>query len=100
MTAGAAAVFVFALAFVLAPGDAVPPGMVVLVCLGCVVAAGIGWSSYASSPIAWACTAQRSIDDRARHHTPEMTGARPHTVSSVTARGRRALRNRMRVLGA
>ncbi|HEX5613827.1 MAG TPA: DUF2975 domain-containing protein [Acidimicrobiia bacterium] len=39
---GAAAVLVFALACVLAPGDAVPPGMVLLVCLGSVVAAGIG----------------------------------------------------------
>jgi DUF2975 family protein len=40
--AAAAAVLTFALAVVLAPGDAVPPGMVLLVCLGAVVAAGIG----------------------------------------------------------
>jgi hypothetical protein len=40
--AGAAALLAFALAVVLAPGDAVPPGMVLLVCGGALVAAGIG----------------------------------------------------------
>lgn len=40
--AAAAALLAFALAVVLAPGDAVPPGMVLLVCGGSVVAAGIG----------------------------------------------------------
>jgi hypothetical protein len=40
--AAAAALLTFALAVVLAPGDAVPPGMVLLVCGGAVVAAGIG----------------------------------------------------------
>jgi hypothetical protein len=40
--AGAAALLAFALAVVLAPGDAVPPGMVLLVGGGALVAAGIG----------------------------------------------------------
>jgi hypothetical protein len=40
--AAAAALLTFALAVVLAPGEAVPPGMVLLVCGGAVVAAGIG----------------------------------------------------------
>ena len=40
--AAAAAVLAFALAAVLAPGDAVAPGAVLLVCGGAVVAAGIG----------------------------------------------------------
>jgi hypothetical protein len=40
--AGAASVLAFALAVVLAPGDAVAPGVVLLVCGGSVVAAGIG----------------------------------------------------------
>jgi hypothetical protein len=40
--AAAAAVLTFALAVVLAPGDAVAAGMVLLVCGGAVVAAGIG----------------------------------------------------------
>lgn len=40
--AAAAAVLAFALAVVLAPGEAVPPGLVLLVCGGSVVAAGIG----------------------------------------------------------
>ena len=39
--AAAAALLALALAVVLAPGDAVPPGMVLLVCGGAVVAAGI-----------------------------------------------------------
>lgn len=41
--AAAAALLTFALAVTLAPGDAVPPGMVLLVCGGAVVAAGIGF---------------------------------------------------------
>ena len=40
--AAAAALLTFALAVVLAPGDAVAPGVVLLVCGGAVVAAGIG----------------------------------------------------------
>ena len=40
--AAAAALLTFALAVVLAPGDAIPPGMVLLVCGGAVVAAGLG----------------------------------------------------------
>jgi hypothetical protein len=40
--AAGAAVLAMALAVVLAPGDAVPPGMVLLVCGAAVVAAGIG----------------------------------------------------------
>lgn len=40
--AAAAALLTFALAVVLAPGDAVPPGLVLLVCGGALVAAGIG----------------------------------------------------------
>ncbi|MBW3642295.1 MAG: DUF2975 domain-containing protein [Actinobacteria bacterium] len=40
--AAAAALLAFALGIVLAPGDAVPPGMVLLVGGGAVVAAGIG----------------------------------------------------------
>jgi hypothetical protein len=40
--AAAAALLTFALAVVLAPGDAVAPGVVLLICGGTVVAAGIG----------------------------------------------------------
>lgn len=40
--AGAAAMLAFALAVLFAPGEAVPPGIVLLICGGSVVAIGIG----------------------------------------------------------